>query len=100
MNIENMMVNVFKALSHPVRLKIVNKLIDGELCVCELNEDVEFSQSNISQHLKILRDSDVLTYRKEGLKVIYSIKNREVKDMINLAYDIILREISKLKMER
>lgn len=68
-----------KALAHPIRLKIVKILVDqGELCVCKLNECVEFSQSNLSQHLKILRDAHVLKARKEGQWIYYCIKDESM----------------------
>lgn len=86
---EDYMVKLFKSLGHPVRLKIVKKLGRERLCVCELQEDVEFSQSNLSQHLKILRDSGILTGEKEGLKVMYQVKDFRVLEMLDLAEEIV-----------
>ncbi len=86
---EDYMVKLFKSLGHPVRLKIVKKLGRERLCVCELQEDVEFSQSNLSQHLKILRDSGVLSGEKEGLKVMYQVKDFRVLDMLDMAEGIV-----------
>jgi ArsR family transcriptional regulator len=76
---------VFKALGHPVRYKIVKYLMDGPKCVCKLNEDIEFSQSNLSQHLKILKDVGILKCEKSGLNIEYSISNDCVKDIIKSA---------------
>lgn len=75
-------VKILKALAHPIRLKIIDKLVDGELCVCKLNEDVEFSQSNLSQHLKILKEADILSSRKEGMWTYYRISNDNVLELI------------------
>lgn len=86
---EDYMVKLFKSLGHPVRLKIVKKLGRERLCVCELQEDVEFSQSNLSQHLKILRDSGILTGEKEGLKVMYQVKDFRVLELLELAEEIV-----------
>lgn len=91
-----MEVAMFKALAHPIRLKIVKKLINGELCVCDLNEDVDFTQSNLSQHLKILKDANILIQRRDGLKILYSIKNPEILDVIKIIENIILKEITNL----
>lgn len=96
MKIDNMEVNVLKALAHPVRLEIVKKLLKGERCVCELCNDNEYSQANMSQHLKILRDADVLSYKKEGNKVIYSIKHDEIKEIVVLVNNLVRTEINKL----
>ncbi|WP_461614515.1 ArsR/SmtB family transcription factor [Clostridium sp. Marseille-QA1073] len=78
-------VKIFKALAHPIRLKIITKLVQGELCVCKLNEDVDFSQSNLSQHLRILKEANILNARKDGMWIYYSIKNNKILDILNIA---------------
>ncbi len=92
---EDYMVKLFKSLGHPVRLKIVRKLGRERLCVCELQEDVEFSQSNLSQHLKILRDSGILSGEKEGLKVMYQVKDFRVLEMLEMAEGIVETHLKK-----
>ncbi len=63
---------VFKALSEPVRLRIVHLLLDkGELCVCDIVDCLGLSQSVISRHLAYLRNSGLLTTRREGVWVYY-----------------------------
>ncbi|GMQ61223.1 ArsR/SmtB family transcription factor [Vallitalea maricola] len=96
MKIDTMEVNVLKALAHPVRLEIVKKLFDGERCVCQLCDDNEYSQANMSQHLKLLKDADIVNTRKDGNKVIYNIKHEEVKDIITLVNKLVRTEINKL----
>ena len=86
---EKDMVKIFKGLGHPIRLKIVKKLGKERLCVCELQKDVEFSQSNLSQHLKIMRDSGILTAEKEGLKVMYQIKDENLLQVIDIVKEIL-----------
>ncbi|MBB6630790.1 ArsR/SmtB family transcription factor [Clostridium algidicarnis] len=76
-------VKILKALAHPIRLKIVKKLSLGELCVCKLNEDVEFSQSNLSQHLKILKEANILRSEKRGMWTHYSIVDYKVLDILS-----------------
>lgn len=76
---------VFKALGHPLRYKIVKYLMDSPKCVCKLNEDIEFSQSNLSQHLKILKDAKILKSERSGLNIEYSVYSDSVKDIIKLA---------------
>lgn len=74
-----------KALAHPTRLKIIDRLKDeNELCVCHIYEDLDLEQSNVSQHLKVLKDKGILTSRKNGLKVMYSVKHKEVFEIIHL----------------
>ncbi len=95
MNINDLQVKLFKALSHPIRLKIVKKLIENNMCVCELTGDIEFSQSNLSQHLKILKDAGILVSRKEGLRVNYEIYNNRIKDIIILSEKIVKENLGK-----
>ena len=96
MTIDDMYVKIFKALGHPIRMKIVRKLRNGPLCVCTINETVEFSQSNLSQHLKILKDAGILKSDKEGLKIMYSIKDEEVKNLLDIAEKIIKNEVGAM----
>ena len=94
--LQDMQVKIFKALGHPVRLKIIERLSKGELCVCELNEDIDFSQANLSQHLKILRDSNIIGFRKEGLKVFYFILDKHILDLIKTSIKIIEQNIKHM----
>jgi DNA-binding transcriptional ArsR family regulator len=83
MNQQEISVKVFKALGHPIRYKIVKFLYDGPKCVCKLNEDIEFSQANLSQHLKILREAGILSSEKIGMETHYRISSEEIKDIID-----------------
>lgn len=94
MTIEEMYVRIFKALAHPIRMKIVRTLREGPQCVCVLNENVEFSQSNLSQHLKILRDAGIVKTEKDGIRILYSIKDEEVKNLLEVTERIIKNEIN------
>jgi DNA-binding transcriptional ArsR family regulator len=77
-------VAIFKALAHPERLKIIDFLKGGPRCVCELNDKTKFSQSNLSQHLKILRDAGIVDFEKEGNKVIYYVKDPRVFKILEI----------------
>jgi ArsR family transcriptional regulator len=96
MELENLEVSIFKALAHPIRLKIIKKLREKTYCVCEMNEDVEFSQSNLSQHLKILRDAGLVVCEKEGMRINYRIKNPDVLKIINDAESMVIKSIKEL----
>ncbi len=65
---------VLKAMAHPTRLYMLEVLARGERCVCELNELVEADHSTISKHLAILKQSGLVSDRKEGLKVYYKLE--------------------------
>ncbi|MDI6601197.1 MAG: metalloregulator ArsR/SmtB family transcription factor [Thermoanaerobacteraceae bacterium] len=79
---DSLSVRVLKALGHPVRYKIIKYLFEGPKCVCKLNENIEFSQSNLSQHLRILKDAGLVTCEKKGLNIHYRLSSEEVKDII------------------
>jgi len=66
--------NVIKALAHPSRLAMVEALADGELCVCELQELVGSDMSTVSKHLTILKHAGIVSDRKQGLWVYYSLR--------------------------
>lgn len=61
----------FKALSDPIRLKIIALLQYQELCVCDLCDRLELRQSKLSFHLKVLKDAQLLRSRQEGRWVYY-----------------------------
>jgi len=89
--------DVFKALAHPTRIQIVKLLRNGEMCVCDILSNLDSEQSNTSQHLTILKNQGIVESKKDGSKVIYSIRNNEVYEMIDLAEVIILRQIEETK---
>lgn len=94
---EELSVKIFKALGHPVRYKIVKFLYDGPMCVCKLNEDVGFSQANLSQHLKILKEAGILTSEKIGMNIHYRISNDEIKNIIDSVDKFVADSFSNLK---
>lgn len=89
--------NIFKALAHPTRIQIIKLLRDGEMCVCNILPNLDSEQSNTSQHLTVLKNQGIVESRKDGSKVIYSVKNKEVFDMIQLAEVLILRQLEETK---
>lgn len=97
-NMGNQLVsNIFKALAHPTRIQIIKLLKDGEQCVCNILPNVDSEQSNTSQHLTVLKNQGIVESRKDGPKVIYSIKNQEVFDMLGLAESLILKQLEETK---
>jgi DNA-binding transcriptional ArsR family regulator len=73
-----------QAMAHPLRLKILCLVGSQELSVLEIVDAVGTSQSNISQHLGVLRDTGILIARKEANKVFYRIEDPRVLQMIAL----------------
>ena len=77
-----------KAMSHPLRLKILCVLNDQEVSVQDIVEKVGTSQSNISQHLAILRDKGVLRTRKDANRVYYRVADTRTLKLISLMRDV------------
>ena len=80
--------NALKAMSHPLRLKILCILGDQEVSVQDIVELVGTTQSNISQHLAILRDKEVLVTRKDANRVYYRISDPRTLKLIALMRDV------------
>lgn len=83
-----MAARALKAIAHPLRLKILCVLGAEEECVQDIVEAVGTSQSNISQHLAILRDKGVLQTRKEANRVYYSVCDERTLQLI-----VLMREV-------
>ena len=74
---------IAKAISHPLRIAIIDFLKDGEQCVCDIAEQIGSERSNVSRHLSVMVGAGVLEYRKEGLKVIYKLKTPCILDFFS-----------------
>ena len=84
---------VFKALCDPKRLAILEQLRSGEKCACVLQEPMDLTQSGLSYHMKILCDSGIVSARKEGKWMYYSISEQGAENARNL-----LRELTTVSM--
>jgi ArsR family transcriptional regulator len=74
--------DVLQVLSHPVRLQILDELRLGEACVCHLQALVRRPQPYVSQQLSKLREADLVTDRREGLFVYYSLSDSGVERVL------------------
>ena len=77
-----------KAMSHPLRLKILCVLGSNAVSVQDIVEQVGTSQSNISQHLAILREKGILGYKKEANRVYYFIDDQRMLQLIRMMRDV------------
>lgn len=85
---------LFRALSHEVRIRVLEELRSGELSVGELQERLAVSGPNLSQHLAILRNQSVLTTRREGTTVLYSITDRRIQNLLDDARAIFEEQLA------
>ncbi|MCX7027172.1 MAG: metalloregulator ArsR/SmtB family transcription factor [Spirochaetes bacterium] len=82
-DLEKHRVDVLKALAHPSRLYIVLRLAEGEACVGDLTKEIGADVSTISKHLAILRDAGLVTDRREGQNILYSLACGCILDFIH-----------------
>ncbi len=73
---------LLKAISHPIRLKILCLLQDKELTVSEIREEVETSGANISQHLNIMRNQGIISSRKEANFIYNRIADERIIELM------------------
>lgn len=81
-----------KAMSHPLRLKILCVLGNKSISVQDIVEQVGTSQSNISQHLAILREKDILGSKKDANRVYYFIDDERMLKLIKMMRDVFCRD--------
>ncbi|WP_174589996.1 ArsR/SmtB family transcription factor [Methanocella conradii] len=74
--------NFFKAMSDPARVKMIYALAGGELCVCELMEIMGMQQTVVSHHLKVLKYAGIVSDRKSGKWVNYSLADMRALDVL------------------
>jgi len=87
--------DVLKSLGHPTRVKIIDLLRGGERCVCELMAELGLEQSNVSQHLGILKKAGLVACRKDGLRVMYWITDPRVIEVIDLVHAMLVARARK-----
>lgn len=88
--------DVCKAFTNEARLKIIDLLREGEESVGAMADTIGSSQSNISQHLTILRNRNFVESRKEGNRIYYSVTNEKIFDVFDMIREIILEESKNL----
>ena len=72
------MAEMFKVLNDPTRLKIINALLLSEMCVCDIAAVMSMTQPSISHHLKVMRQSELIKYRRDGKMVYYSLDDEHI----------------------
>jgi DNA-binding transcriptional ArsR family regulator len=83
----------FKTLGHPIRIKILRLLRAGEKNVTQLQEGLELDSPVTSQHLTALRSKNIVVARKEGAKVFYTVRDRAIYQVLDLAKEIFDRHL-------
>ncbi len=77
---------LFKALTHPARLAILEALRDGPQCVCHLEAHLGYRQAYVSQQLAALREAGLISDQRDGLNIYYRVTRPEVFNLIDAAW--------------
>ena len=75
---------IFSLLGDTGRIKIISALFDGELCVSHLAEKIQLSQSAVSHQLRLLKQNDLVKFRREGKNIIYSLVDEHIKEIYEI----------------
>lgn len=93
-----MKAEIIQAAGHPIRLAVIEYLVDGEQCVCDIVDYLGAQRSNVSRHLSVMLKAGLLDVRKDGLKMMYSLKMPCIVKFLGCV-DEALREKIKFQAE-
>ncbi len=95
LRIYELQAEISKTLAHPIRLAILHTLKDGEKTVNDLTEILGASQSNVSQHLAIMRQRQIVKTRKEGATVYYSLASLKISQACDMVREVLLEQLNQ-----
>ena len=81
---------LFKGFADPPRVHILYLLVEQELCVYDIAEAVEISQSAISHQLRLLKQMHLIKFRREGKNILYSLADDHVKTILQMGLEHVL----------
>ena len=84
----DLQVQVFKSLTHPARLAILEILRDGEQCVCHMEAHLGYRQAYISQQVSVLRENGIIQDRRDGWNIFYSVIDKRIFDVLDAMYKL------------
>lgn len=96
MDLNALQAEFFRALSSPVKIRILNALKDNNSCVCDLTKILGETQPQVSRHLNALKEAGILTSKKTGKKICYKIKNRDVLKLLDISKNLIRDKNEKI----
>jgi DNA-binding transcriptional ArsR family regulator len=86
---------VCKTLGSPVRIEILESLRNGEKTVGQLSQELRLRQANVSQHLAVLRQRQVVTTRREGTSTYYRVSNAKIIRACKLMREVLLEQLKE-----
>src|SRR5947208_15493651 len=95
--LSNFKADFFKALAHPLRISILDALRNGEMTVNEVSRRFNVEAANASQQLAVLRNKDIVITRKEGATVYYSVSDKSIFKLLDVAKEIFNNHLVEVK---
>ena len=95
MTIYQLQAEISKTLAHPLRLAILHNLKSGEKTVNQLTQTIGASQSNISQHLAILRQRQIVKTRKDGTNIYYRVASPKISKACDMVREVLIEQLSQ-----
>ena len=95
MSIYELQAEISKTLAHPLRIAILHYLRDGEKTVNDLTQTLGASQSNISQHLALLRQRQLVKTRKEGSTVYYRVASPKISQACDMVREVLIEQLNQ-----
>ncbi len=89
----------FKALGHPLRIRVLELLSDGDRSVSELLDEVAVEQPHLSQQLGVLRRAGFVDARREGSSVVYSLADQRIADLLAVSRQMLLDQVTATRDE-
>src|SRR3972149_11331016 len=95
MAIYDLQAEISKTLANPLRLAILHLLKDGEKTVNELTKTIGVSQSNVSQHLALMRQRQIVKTRKTGSTAYYRVSSPKISQACNMVREVLIEQLSQ-----
>lgn len=89
----------FKALGHPLRIRVLELLVDGEQSVGDLLASLDAEQSHLSQQLGILRRAGFVESRREGASVVYSLADKRIAEVLATSRQVLIDMLTESRDE-
>ena len=95
MTIYELQADISKTMAHPLRLAILHCLKDGEKTVNDLAETVGASQSNVSQHLALMRQREIVKTRKAGSNIYYRVASPKISQACDMVREVLIEQLAQ-----
>jgi ArsR family transcriptional regulator, virulence genes transcriptional regulator len=95
MTIYNLQAEISKTLANPIRLAILHTLKEGEKSVNELTDILRISQSNLSQHLALMRQKGIVTTRKQGTSIFYRVTDPKINQACDIVRQVLIDQLKQ-----